>query len=174
VRAHLTSRGALVGAGALTAIAVAALALRATRLTIANDGISLAFPWTAAATPAVCGLALATLAVLTRARRLRVLLVALALAVLGAAAATVSFRIAASPDALRVRGLFSSTTVGWGEVSRVDTSPQGIAITALDGRRILVDTRALSPEWRQALERTVARRLRETGHATSEEPERPR
>jgi hypothetical protein len=173
VRADIAPRRALLGALVLTAIAVAALALRATRLTIANDGISLAFPWTAAATPAVCGLTMATLAILCRTWRVRILLAAVALAIIGAAAATLSFRIVAGPGGLRVRSLFSSTSVGWGDVSRVDTAEGEIAITAVDGRRILLSTRALSSDWRQALERTIARRLRERGHAAPT-PERPR
>jgi hypothetical protein len=163
----LTPLRALLVTLVLAVAAGIALLLRSPRLTLANDAIDVGYPLHAVVVPALCALALAGIALLREARRTRILSALLALGLLLAAADSMRFRVGADASGLAVRRLFSQEHMTWDEVSRVESPHRVLILTSAAGRRLVVGTRALSPELHGVLERTIARRLRESARPAS-------
>ncbi len=163
MRALLTPRKALLIALVLVTAATGAHILRKPRLSLDNQGLVLAYPPAMAAAPSLCAVGLLALALLPGAGRARLVCGALALAVGTLAAHSWRFRIVAAKEELVVSGVLSTERVGWKGVTRVTQSPSSLVVTRVAGRPLTVTTSGLTPQQRDTLERSVARRLREAG-----------
>jgi hypothetical protein len=154
---------------AATAVVATALVLCAgvfglapPRLTLVNQGVLVAYPWTAPAGAAVAALSLLLMAGATRGglRRMAGLACAAALA---AAAHLAVYRVSADATTLSARGLTGSRQVSWREMKDVQSQAGRIEVHALDGRALRLNTSRLPPRDAATLERTISRRLREGG-----------
>ncbi|MCM2255816.1 MAG: hypothetical protein NDJ94_09115 [Vicinamibacteria bacterium] len=147
--------------GGLLVLAVAALVAtaRAPQLTVEADALRLAYPPARIAGTAGAALLLAGAAALATDRRVKWALgVAVALGLLHTASLA-AWTVRADADALYQRGLLGSRVLRWSEVATIVNDPAGLVVTAGDGRALRVETEALSPQHRAALERSVARRI---------------
>ena len=72
------------------------------------------------------------------------------------------YRVDADQSGLASRGLLGRTRIPWGEVAGVDGDAGLVVVTGRDKRRIRVDTADFRPEQRATLDRTIARRVRES------------
>jgi hypothetical protein len=157
----LTARRAACLLLLLVAVALATLALGAPRFTWANQGVRLEHP--RAHGIAALGAALALGAAAYGARR-RALLVGAGLGVLAlvsVGAHRLAWRIDAIEAGLHERSLAGSVRLGWSEVTAVEPRPDALTLRARDGRTVVIGTRAVAPDERVRLERTIARRVRE-------------
>jgi hypothetical protein len=72
------------------------------------------------------------------------------------------YRVDADQGGLASRGLLGGTRIPWGEVAGVDGDAGLVVVTSKDQRKISVDTADFRPEQRATLDRTIARRVRES------------
>jgi hypothetical protein len=133
----------LIAAGAI-------VSMGAPRLTLTNAGLSVEYPWFRGAGAIVAAVGAALLAVAVRRPWARV--TAGALAALGLAVAA----------GFSSRGLGGRRAVAWPAVRRVDAGPGVVVIVGGDEARIEVDTTDFRPEQRASLERTIARRIKDS------------
>lgn len=152
----------VLGAGVLAGGAF--VSVGAPRLTLLNASVRIEYPWVRVAGSAAAGVGAAVLA--AAASRTRSRLAWGALAALGVVSSLErsSFRLEADDRGLVSRGWLSETSVPWAEVSRVETGPDVVVIWGKAKARIRVDTADFDPEQRAALDRTIARRIREGGN----------
>ena len=153
-------RNAIV-AGALVVAAVALyLSLGPPRVLWLNAGLTLAYDGTKGLAALVAAAAVAALAFLTprRAGRVAALVAASGLLVFGVH--RLVYRVDAAADAIAARNILGTTRIPWKAVTRIDATPGHLTAVA-DGAAIRIGTASLSADERAALERTVARRLRE-------------
>ena len=142
------------------------LASRGTlRLTWTNDGVEAAFPWLTLALASAAALGLApALAVVSRPAARVVLILAL-LGLATRAADRAIYRLQANAAGLEQRGLAGSVSVSWGDVSGVESPSDGIRVRSREGATVEIPTARLRAEDRATLERTFARRIRESSAA---------
>lgn len=156
---------------ARTAVRVALLALAAAgtaaalgppRFTWENEGLRVAYPHHRGAAALLGAAALAGAALSGRSRPAAAagLAAAAALALLGVH--RLAWRVEAVEAGLRERTARGWTRFDWADVERVERRPDSLRVRARDGREIVVDARPFPPEERTRLERTIARRVRET------------
>jgi hypothetical protein len=146
-------------------LAGAGLALRPARVTWLNSGLRIDYPWPRAAAALGAALGAALLATLLRRRLLRLLALTLAFLFLLFGARLLAYRVDAGDRGLTLRGLLGSTTLLWAEVARVETGERALVLTDRAEARLAVGTGDLAPDQRAGLERTIARRVRESGPA---------
>ncbi len=149
----------------LAAIAMVAglyLSLGPPRVLWLNTGLSIGYEWKRGAASFLAGAGAAGLAGGIRPRGGRVILAALAAAFAVFGAYRLAYRVEAVEDALRVRTLLGTTSLPWASITRVDITPGELALTS-DRGTTQVETADLTADQRAALERTVARRVREAG-----------
>ena len=160
------ARAAAAALAVACAAAAAVLAQAPMRITLANAALRIDDQWMRAAAGVLAAVAALAVAAALPPRRLHRALLAGCAAVLllaGANAATASLE--AGPDALAVRRWFVRTAIPWSEVSRVDARHDGVTVWAASGAAADFDARRLSGEQRAMLDRTLARRVRETASA---------
>jgi hypothetical protein len=75
------------------------------------------------------------------------------------------YRVDADQSGLASRGLLGGTRIPWGEVEGVDGDAGLVVVTGKDRRQIKMDTADFRPEQRATLDRTIARRVRESSPA---------
>ena len=159
-------RIALLILGAIIFVAGAYDSQGPPRLTLLNAGLSVQHGWRhpVGALAAAAGAAL--LAAASPHRWSRLIFHALAaLSALVAIHLTV-YRVDADQSGLASRGLLGRTRIPWGEVAGVDGDAGLVVVTGRDKRRIRVDTADFRPEQRATLDRTIARRVRESSPTT--------
>lgn len=81
-----------------------------------------------------------------------------------------SYRLDADEAGLLCRRWRQETSVPWREVSRVESGPRVVVVWGRAETQIRVDTSGFRPEQRAALDRTIARRVRESRPQTSPAP----
>ncbi len=74
----------------------------------------------------------------------------------------VRYRVDADQTALAARGLLGGTQIPWGEVAGVDGDASQVVVTGKAQNKIRVDTTDFRPDQRATLDRTIARRVRES------------
>jgi hypothetical protein len=143
----------------------AILSMGQPRFTLTNAGLNVEYPWFRGAGALLAALGAALLALVLRRRWARI--AAGALAVLGAVvgAHLLAYRVEADAAGLSSRGVGWRHAVAWSAVSRVEGGPGAIVIVGTDETRIEVDTTDFAPEQRASLERTIARRIKESSIA---------
>jgi hypothetical protein len=135
------------------------------RLTLLNAGLSVQHSWShpAGALGAAAGAIL--LAALSPRRWARVIFGALATFSVLVAVHLALYRVDADQGGLASRGLLGRTRIPWGEVAGVDGDAGLVVVTGKDQRQIKMDTADFRPDQRATLDRTIARRVRETSPA---------
>jgi hypothetical protein len=158
----LNARTAVRVALLALAAAGAVVALGSPRFTWENAGLRVEHPLHqgSAALLGAAALAGAALSGWSRAVATAGLAVTAALALLGVH--RLAWRVEAVEPGLGERTIAGWTRVAWADVERVDPGPGVLRVRARDGREIAVGTRAFSAADRTRLERTIARRVRET------------
>lgn len=148
--------------GAIAFVAGAYASQGAPVLTLLNTGLSVHHPWRhpIGALGAAAGAAL--LAWVSPRRWARALFVALAVLSILVAIHLAVYRVDADQTGLASRGLFGGTRIPWPEVAGVDGDAVQVVVTGKDQSKIRVDTTDFRPEQRATLDRTIARRVRET------------
>jgi hypothetical protein len=155
-------RIALVALGAIVFVAGAYASQGPPRLTLLNAGLSVQHSWShplgalAAATGAVL------LAAASPRRWARIVFHALSALSVLVAIHLALYRVDADQGGLASRGLLGGTRIPWGEVAGVDGDAGLVVVTSKDQRKISVDTADFRPEQRATLDRTIARRVRES------------
>lgn len=134
----------------------------APRLTLLNTSLRIEFPTSlaAAALAAAAGSALLAWACPWRVGRL--LCAALVAGALLGTLHLALYRLDATDAGIVSRGLLGSTAIAWRDVSRVSQGPDLVLIAGRESAEIKVDTTDFAPEQRASLERTIARRVRES------------
>jgi len=163
-RGRVGARGKIAAAVALVA-AGALLSMGPPRLTLTNAGLSVEYPWSRSLGALGATLGASLLAAAVRRTWGRVAAGALAVLALGVGAHLLAYRVEADAAGFSSRGLAGRRTVAWPAVSRVDARPGALVVVGGDDTRIEVDTTDFRPEQRASLERTIARRLRDTSTA---------
>jgi Bacterial PH domain len=135
----------------------------APRLVLVNAGVHIEYPprlgW--AAMGAVMGLALVAFAVSRLAVRL-VIAVA-ALGTLFVALHLLLYRLEATESGLVSRGVLGTTAIAWRDIVGLDRGGDLLLLNGRNGGQIRVDTTDFSPTQRATLQRTIARRVQESG-----------
>jgi hypothetical protein len=148
----------LLGAAIL---AGAGLASGPARVTWLNTGLRIDYPWPRGAAALVATAGSGLLAALSRHRLLRLGAAGLALVGLLLGLHLLAYRLEAAETGITLGGLLGSTTIAWGDVTRVETGAQALVITDRAEAQVRVGTNDLAPEQRARLERMIARRVRE-------------
>ena len=158
----MTRSRALGALGAVLLLMGAFLSTGAPRLTLLNTSLRIAFPISlaVAALAAAAGAALLAWACPWRAGRL--LCATLVVGALLGALHLLLYRLEATDAGIVSRGLLGSTAIAWRDVSRVSQGPDLVLIAGRESAQIQVDTTDFAPEQRASLERTIARRVRES------------
>lgn len=155
-------RIALIVLGAIVFVAGAYASQGPPRLTLLNAGLSVQHGWShpAGALAAAAGAVL--LAAASPQRWARVLFHALSALSILVALHLALYRVDADQGGLASRGLLGRTRIPWGEVEGVDGDAGLVVVKGKDQRTISVDTADFRPEQRATLDRTIARRVRES------------
>jgi len=149
-------------ASVIFVVAGAFVSMGPPRLTLTNAGLSVEYPWFRGAGALVAAFGAALLALAVRRRWPRVAAGALAALGLAVGVHLLAYRLEADAAGLSARGLSGSRAVAWPAVSRVEGGPGAIVVVGTDETRIEVDTTDFRPEQRASLERTIARRVRDS------------
>jgi hypothetical protein len=73
-----------------------------------------------------------------------------------------AYLVEADHTGLASRSLLRRTRIPWGEVAAVDGDAGLVVVTGKDQNKIRVDTTDFRPDQRATLDRTIARRVRES------------
>lgn len=155
-------RIALLALGAIVFVAGAYASQGPPRLTLLNAGLSVQHGWKHPAGALVAAAGALLLAAAAPRRWARVVFLALAALSLVVAIHLVAYRVDADENGLASRGLLGRTRIPWGEVAGVDGAAGLVVVTGKDQNKIRVDTTDFRPEQRATLDRTIARRVRES------------
>jgi hypothetical protein len=147
---------ALIGAGAF-------FARGSPHFTLLNAGLRVEYPWTHGAALLLAAAGVALLGGIAPSRFARIFLACLGLAVALASLDLWLYRLEAGPSSLTSRRLFPSTSLAWTEVSRVDSGRDALVVWGRGDDQIRIDTTGFRVDQREALERGIARRIREAG-----------
>jgi hypothetical protein len=148
---------------ALSAASLVAYHSQSARLTIGNVGIAVDYAPGGAVFMLACAFGMAVVGALAVALPTRLAGLTLALATAYFGLDCLSFGITAGHDALSVRGLTRRTTLPWKRIAKVENEPYAIVFVDLAGQRVRLDLDVLSAQQRSAFDRTLARRIWESG-----------
>jgi PH (Pleckstrin Homology) domain-containing protein len=141
-------------------VAGALLSMGPPRLSLANTGLTVAYP-VARGLSALAGAAALVLALAVRTRWVRWMAAVLALATAIGAMHLLRYRVVADASGLTTRSLARTRFLSWSAVARVEQGPGLLLLTSSEGSRLRVDTTDFSADQRAALDRTIARRLQQ-------------
>lgn len=161
---------ALRAAGLIAALAGLALAFGAPRFTWSNAGLEVRHPPIRGLAPLVGAAALGLGVLGPQPRALRFAGIALGAGLTALGAQRLLYRLDAVQTGLAQRDLAGATRLAWVDIDRVESRPFELVVTGKDGTRLSVTTARFLPEDRARLERTIARRVRETGSLESPSP----
>lgn len=164
-RLQALPRPVRLGVGALAcivAVTLGTLSAGPPRFTLLNTAIVIAYPWTRGAAALGCAVAFALFAVTLSRPALRALLLLVALLPVAVGWHLLLYRLEAAQRGLTSRGALGSTTLPWNEIRSVSLG-SGAVVVQGESATIRIDTADFSPDQRGALERSVARRVREAG-----------
>lgn len=155
-------RGALALLGLVAFAACAWGAGGAPRVTLLNTGIRIEHSPARVGWGLAGAAGLALLAAAVPRRALRLVLAGAAVLAATFAAQRLVYRLDAGPQALVERGLFGETALPWREVSRVESTPEGLVVWGGPDARVRVATTGYHPDLRVTLERAISRRIAES------------
>jgi hypothetical protein len=160
---RLSARLAL---GLLLALAAASFLVyppRAARLTIVNVGVVVDYAPIAGALLLAFGALAALAGVLTSSVVVRLAALALTLTAVLLGLSCLTFSITAERDVLRYRHMTQRETLAWTHVSKVEYGSSDLVVVDLAGRRLRLSLAGLTAQQRAAFDRTLARRIWESG-----------
>jgi hypothetical protein len=152
-------KAVLVLAAVVVAVAFY-VALGPPRVLWLNAGLEIAHEWTHGAAAVLAAAAAAGMAAVVKNRAGQVVAVLGALALGVFAVQRLTYRVDAVQDSLSLRTVLGTTRIPWSAVTRMDAAPTHLTAVSTTGA-IRIGTAGLSADERAALERTVARRIRE-------------
>lgn len=133
------------------------------RLVFVNAGLQIEYPLARglAALGAMAGVALVAAALPKLA--LRLVACVAALGVFFVALHLLLYRLEATDAGLLSRGVLGTTGMAWREVMGVDRGGDQLIVTGRGDKQIRIDTTDFESDQRATLERTIARRVQESG-----------
>jgi hypothetical protein len=148
------------------------LSLGAPRITFVNSGLRVDYPRQRAAGAAAgaAGAALLAFAIPRRGPRIAAGLVTVILA--GVAGHILVYRLETDGSGVRARGLLGRTEVAWKDITRVESGSDVVVVWGPGETQIRIDTAAFQATQRAMLDRTLARRVRESQTTPAAEPPR--
>jgi len=155
-------RIALLVLGAAIFVAGAYASQGPPRLTLLNAGLSVQHPWRHPAGAAIAAAGATLLAAASPRRWSRLIFHALAALSVLVAIHLALYRVDADQSGLASHGLLGRTRIAWGEVAGVDGDANQVVVTGRNQDKIRVDTTDFRPDQRATLDRTIARRVRES------------
>jgi len=155
-------RIALLALGAIVFVAGAYASQGPPRLTLLNAGLSVEHGWQHPVGALAATIGAAVLATVSPRRWAKAIFMALGVLSVLVAIHLVVYRVDADQTALASRGLLGRTRIPWGEVAGVDGDASQVVVAGKDQSKIRVDTTDFRPDQRATLDRTIARRVRET------------
>jgi hypothetical protein len=160
-----------VGAAALVAIAGGAwLSTGQPRLTVVNEGIDVAYPWTHGLGALLCAGGLLALGAAFRRSWLWVVSGVLAVVAAGVALHLVSYRLDATNEGIASRVMLRRTSIPWRDVQHVGSEATLTVVSGPGEREIAIDTTDFTPDQRLVLSRTITRRVNEASAARQSVP----
>jgi hypothetical protein len=140
----------------------------APRLIFVNAGLQIEYPVARglAALGAMAGVALVAAALPKLALRLVACVAALGVSFV--ALHLLLYRLEATDAGLLSRGVIGTTAIAWREVVGVDRGGDQLIVTGRNGTEIRIDTTDFESDQRATLERTIARRVQESGGKLTE------
>jgi hypothetical protein len=155
-------RIALLVLGAVIFVAGAYASQGPPRLTLLNAGLAVQHGLRHPAGALLAAVGAALLAKAATRRWARVIFLPLAVLSLLVAIHLALYRVDADQTGLASRGLLRQTRIPWGEVTGVDADAGLVVVTGRNQNKIRVDTTDFRPDQRATLDRTIARRVRES------------
>ena len=146
---------------ALSAVLIL-VALGPPSFTWANDGVRVQHPWAQGLAALGAALALAAAALGARPRGLQIAAGAAATALVGLSAQRLAWRIDAIDSGLHRRSLGGSLSLRWSEIEAVEPRDGSLTLRGRDGTRLVIATARFAVDERIRLERTIARRVKES------------
>ena len=132
------------------------------RLTLLNTGLAVQHGLRHPAGALLAAIGAALLAMAATRRWARVIFIPLAILSVLVAIHLALYRVDADQAGLASRGLMRQVRIPWGEVIGVDADAGLLVITGRNQNKIRVDTTDFRPDQRATLDRTIARRVRES------------
>jgi len=158
----LTARTAVRAGLVVLAVAAAAAALGPPRFTWGNAGLLVDHPPLQGAAGILGGVLLVASARPWRPRAAAIAALVAAAGLLGLGAQRLVWRVEAVEAGLNERSLAGWTRIPWPDVEAAEPGASSVLVRARGGATIRVSTRRFGPEESRRLERTIARRVRET------------
>ena len=155
-------RIALLILGAVVFVAGAYASQGPPRLTLLNTGLVVQHGLRHPIGAVIAAAGAALLAVAATRKWARVLFLALAALSVVVAIHLAAYRVEADQSGLASRSLTGRTRIPWGAVTGVDGDGVQVVVTGRDQSKIRVDTTDVRPDQRATLDRTIARRVRES------------
>lgn len=155
-------RIALIVAGAILFVVGAYQSQGPPRLTVLNTGLSVTHGLRHPAGALMAAVGAVLLAKGATRRGPRVFLMALATLSLLVSIHLAAYRVDADHAGMASRTLLRWIRIPWGEVTGVDGDAGLVVVTGKDQNKIRVDTTDFRPDQRATLDRTIARRVRES------------
>ena len=144
------------------AVVLTLVALGPPSFTWANDGVRVQHVWAQAVAAVGAALALCGAAIGARPRGLQVAAGIAAAGLAGLAAHQLAWRIDAIETGLHERSLAGSVSLRWSEIEAVEPRDGSILLRGRNGARLVIATGRFEPDERIRLERTIARRVKES------------
>jgi hypothetical protein len=160
VRAPL--RIALIVVGAILFVVGAYQSQGPPRLTVLNTGLSVTHGLRHPAGALLAAVGAILLAKGATLRGARVFFMALAALSVLVSVHLAAYRVDADHTGIASRSLLRLIRIPWGEVVAVDGDAGLVVVTGKDQNKIRVDTTDFRPDQRATLDRTIARRVRES------------
>ena len=155
-------RIALLAAGAIVFVVGAYESQGPPRLTALNTGLAVQHGLRHPAGALLAAIGAGLLAKAATRAWARVIFIPLAALSVLVAIHLALYRVDADQTGLASRGLMRQTRIPWGEVIGVDADAGLVVVTGRNQNKIRVDTTDFRPDQRATLDRTIARRVRES------------
>lgn len=161
------TRIVLLTLGAIVFVAGAYASQGPPRLTLLNAGLSVQHPWRHPVGAVIAAAGATLFAAASPRRWAQLIFAALSLLSVVVAFHLVAYRVDADQTGLASRGLFGRTRIPWPDVAGVDGDASQVVVTGKAKNKIRMDTTDFRPDQRATLDRTIARRVRESTLPTS-------
>jgi hypothetical protein len=158
-------RRLLLALGGATLVAGLAMAFGPPRVVWLNAGPRLEYPSALAIAAGMAASGAALLAGVATKRAWRVVFALAASGLLALAAQRLLYRLEVLEDGVHARGLLGTRHLPWTAVAHVELRSDALVLEDAHAAALEIGTSGLTPDQRASLERTVARRVRETGQA---------
>jgi hypothetical protein len=154
---------AVGGIGIASTVAGGLLSVGAPRLVFVNAGLQIEYPASRGIAALVAMAGVALIAAALPKLGLRLLACVAALGVSFVALHLLLYRLEATDAGLLSRGVLGTRAIAWREVLGVDRGGDQLIVTGRNEAEIRIDTTDFEPDQRATLERTIARRVHESG-----------